>query len=96
MPILIRTAVSPQALSINAHEDGSGTERLIPFDLIPRIIPAAAWRHMEKGLVQRVTALNSAAQTVNTFIQQSSCPTGRYVRGRLRPNHRRWRLRPGR
>jgi uncharacterized circularly permuted ATP-grasp superfamily protein len=39
-------------------EDGSGTERLIPFDLIPRIIPAAEWRMMEKGLVQRVTALN--------------------------------------
>jgi uncharacterized circularly permuted ATP-grasp superfamily protein len=39
-------------------EDGSGTERLIPFDLIPRIIPAAEWAAMEKGLVQRVTALN--------------------------------------
>jgi uncharacterized circularly permuted ATP-grasp superfamily protein len=39
-------------------EDGAGTERLIPFDLIPRIIPAAEWRLMEQGLVQRVTALN--------------------------------------
>jgi uncharacterized circularly permuted ATP-grasp superfamily protein len=39
-------------------EDGSGTERLIPFDLIPRIIPAGEWASMEKGLVQRVTALN--------------------------------------
>jgi uncharacterized circularly permuted ATP-grasp superfamily protein len=39
-------------------EDGSGTERLIPFDLIPRIIPAHEWATMEKGLVQRVTALN--------------------------------------
>ena len=39
-------------------EDGSGTERLIPFDLIPRIIPATEWASMEKGLVQRVTALN--------------------------------------
>ncbi len=39
-------------------EDGSGTERLIPFDLIPRIIPAQEWGSMEKGLVQRVTALN--------------------------------------
>ena len=39
-------------------EDGSGTERLIPFDLIPRIIPAHEWSSMEKGLVQRVTALN--------------------------------------
>ena len=39
-------------------EDGAGTERLIPFDLIPRIIPAREWSSMEKGLVQRVTALN--------------------------------------
>ncbi|MEN9903782.1 MAG: hypothetical protein RLZZ555_347 [Pseudomonadota bacterium] len=39
-------------------EDGSGTERLIPFDLIPRVIPAKEWTQMEKGLEQRVTALN--------------------------------------
>jgi uncharacterized circularly permuted ATP-grasp superfamily protein len=38
--------------------DGVGTERLIPFDLIPRVIPAHEWQEMEKGLVQRVTALN--------------------------------------
>ncbi len=39
-------------------EQGAGTERLIPFDLIPRIIPAHEWASMERGLVQRVTALN--------------------------------------
>jgi uncharacterized circularly permuted ATP-grasp superfamily protein len=39
-------------------EEGAGTERLIPFDLIPRIIPAREWHSMEEGLVQRVTALN--------------------------------------
>jgi len=39
-------------------DDGSGTERLIPFDLIPRIIPAHEWTRMEAGLVQRVNALN--------------------------------------
>lgn len=38
--------------------DGSGTERLIPFDLIPRIIPAHEWRELERGLRQRVAALN--------------------------------------
>jgi uncharacterized circularly permuted ATP-grasp superfamily protein len=37
---------------------GEGTERLIPFDLIPRVIPAHEWREMEKGLRQRVLALN--------------------------------------
>jgi uncharacterized circularly permuted ATP-grasp superfamily protein len=39
-------------------EDGSGTERLIPFDLIPRVIPKLEWTAMEAGLRQRVTALN--------------------------------------
>ncbi|WP_395701489.1 circularly permuted type 2 ATP-grasp protein [Aquabacterium sp.] len=39
-------------------EDGSGTERLIPFDLIPRIIPADEWQRMQAGLAQRVNALN--------------------------------------
>ena len=38
--------------------DGSGTERLIPFDLIPRIIPHSEWDLLERGLTQRVTALN--------------------------------------
>jgi len=45
-------------------EDGAGTERLIPFDLIPRIIPASEWREMEKGLKQRVTALNRFIEDV--------------------------------
>jgi uncharacterized circularly permuted ATP-grasp superfamily protein len=39
-------------------DDGTGTERLIPFDVIPRIIPAAEWRTLEAGLRQRVKALN--------------------------------------
>jgi uncharacterized circularly permuted ATP-grasp superfamily protein len=39
-------------------EDGAGTERLIPFDLIPRVIPRQEWVDMEAGLRQRVTALN--------------------------------------
>ena len=39
-------------------EDGSGTERLIPFDLIPRVIPAHEWVEKEKGRRQRVVALN--------------------------------------
>ena len=39
-------------------ENGSGTERLIPFDLIPRVIPSHEWAELERGLRQRVTALN--------------------------------------
>ena len=39
-------------------EDGAGTERLIPFDVIPRIIPSDEWGRLQRGLTQRVTALN--------------------------------------
>jgi uncharacterized circularly permuted ATP-grasp superfamily protein len=39
-------------------DSGEGTERLIPFDLIPRVIPSDEWRSMQAGLAQRVTALN--------------------------------------
>ncbi|SDZ89888.1 circularly permuted type 2 ATP-grasp protein [Acidovorax soli] len=39
-------------------ESGAGSERLIPFDLIPRIIPEHEWTQVQRGLVQRVTALN--------------------------------------
>ncbi|HEX4974611.1 MAG TPA: circularly permuted type 2 ATP-grasp protein, partial [Pseudomonadales bacterium] len=35
------------------------TERLIPFDIVPRIISAQEWRHVEAGLRQRVKALNA-------------------------------------
>jgi uncharacterized circularly permuted ATP-grasp superfamily protein len=45
-------------ITFNVYGDEAGTERLIPFDLIPRILPAAEWATMEAGLRQRVTALN--------------------------------------
>lgn len=45
-------------ITFNVYGDEAGTERLIPFDLIPRILPAHEWRTLESGLKQRVTALN--------------------------------------
>src|SRR5579862_8002058 len=42
----------------DAHGAEQGAERLIPFDTIPRIIPIAEWTALEKGLKQRVDALN--------------------------------------
>jgi uncharacterized circularly permuted ATP-grasp superfamily protein len=45
-------------ITFAVYGDDQGTERLIPFDIIPRIIPAAEWRKLEAGLRQRVQALN--------------------------------------
>src|SRR3954447_2061060 len=39
-------------------EDGPGKDRPFPLDLIPRILPAAEWDHIERGLAQRIRALN--------------------------------------
>jgi uncharacterized circularly permuted ATP-grasp superfamily protein len=47
-----------QGITFNVYGDSQGMERIFPFDLIPRIIPACEWEHLEKGLVQRITALN--------------------------------------
>jgi len=47
-----------QGITCTVYNDGRGTERLFPFDLIPRIIPHSEWTHIERGLSQRVVALN--------------------------------------
>ena len=45
-------------ITFAVYGDDDGAERLIPFDLVPRIIPADEWQRLEAGLVQRVDALN--------------------------------------
>jgi uncharacterized circularly permuted ATP-grasp superfamily protein len=45
-------------ITFAVYGEDSGTERLIPFDIIPRIMPASEWALLEAGLRQRVTALN--------------------------------------
>ncbi len=47
-----------QGVTFNVYGDSQGTERIFPFDLVPRIIPAGEWERIEAGLVQRITALN--------------------------------------
>ncbi len=47
-----------QGITFNVYGDSAGTEKIFPFDLVPRIIPAKEWEHLERGLVQRITALN--------------------------------------
>src|SRR6266568_1400482 len=45
-------------ITFAVYGENGGTERLIPFDIIPRIIPASEWQTLERGLKQRVQALN--------------------------------------
>ena len=47
-----------RGVTFTVYHDNAGTERIFPFDLIPRVIPASEWKRIEAGLVQRLTALN--------------------------------------
>ncbi|MBL9154713.1 MAG: circularly permuted type 2 ATP-grasp protein [Verrucomicrobiales bacterium] len=47
-----------QGVTFTVYGDEQGTERIFPFDLIPRVIPDAEWRLVEQGLTQRIIALN--------------------------------------
>ena len=45
-------------ITFSVYGEESGNERLIPFDMVPRILPASEWRMLETGLRQRTHALN--------------------------------------
>lgn len=47
-----------QGITFTVYGAESSTERIIPTDLLPRIIPAAEWTTIEAGLIQRLRALN--------------------------------------
>lgn len=46
-------------ITFAVYGEATGTERLIPFDIVPHVIPAAQWDKISAGLTQRVTALNA-------------------------------------
>jgi len=55
---LAERAYLSQGITFTVYSGDEGTERIFPFDLIPRIVPASEWEHIERGLAQRLTALN--------------------------------------
>ena len=46
-------------ITFNVYGEDDAEERLIPFDMIPRIVSAAEWRKLSRGIEQRVSALNA-------------------------------------
>src|SRR5882672_9564289 len=46
-------------ITFAVYGEEAGTERLIPFDIVPRVVPAAEWELLAAGLRQRVRALNA-------------------------------------
>ncbi|RXK47566.1 circularly permuted type 2 ATP-grasp protein [Aquirufa rosea] len=51
-------ALMAMGITFNVYSENEGTERIMPVDIIPRIVNASDWANVEKGLVQRITALN--------------------------------------
>jgi uncharacterized circularly permuted ATP-grasp superfamily protein len=47
-----------QGITFTVYGREEGTEKIFPYDLIPRIITSAEWAKVERGLTQRITALN--------------------------------------
>jgi len=71
-------------ITFNVYGDTDGEERLIPFDMIPRIITAQEWRKLSRGIEQRVRALNAFLHDI--YHRQEIVRSGRLPARLLRDN----------
>ena len=71
-------------ITFAVYGEDTGTERLIPFDLVPRIIPRDDWALLERGLKQRVAALNAFLEDI--YHDQRILAEGRVPRERVLGN----------
>ena len=71
-------------ITFNVYGEDAGEERLIPFDMIPRIITAAEWRRLSRGIEQRVRAINAFLQDL--YHRQEIVRSGRLPVRLLRDN----------
>jgi uncharacterized circularly permuted ATP-grasp superfamily protein len=53
-----QNALFKLGVTFNVYGDNQGTERIFPFDIVPRIVSAQEWSWLEQGLKQRIHALN--------------------------------------
>jgi uncharacterized circularly permuted ATP-grasp superfamily protein len=55
---LVNSVLLQRGVTFTVYSDSRGTERILPFDLIPRIVPGSEWALLKRGIAQRVRALN--------------------------------------
>jgi len=73
-------------ITFNVYGAAAGTERLIPFDIVPRIIAANEWRKLEQGLFQRVRALQMFLHDIyhdQNIIRAGIIPASHILRNEL-------------
>ncbi|WP_306548885.1 circularly permuted type 2 ATP-grasp protein [Desulfobulbus sp.] len=58
------TLLLKMGITFNVYGRDEGTEKIFPFDIIPRIVPASDWQQIESGLKQRIFALNEFLQDI--------------------------------
>jgi uncharacterized circularly permuted ATP-grasp superfamily protein len=68
-------------ITFAVHGESAGRERLIPFDIIPHVIPGATWERLAAGLRQRVRALNLFLHDI--YHAQEILRAGRVPRSRI-------------
>ena len=56
---LVNSVLLQRGVTFTVYSDSRGTERILPFDLIPRIVPGGEWSLIKRGIAQRVLALNA-------------------------------------
>jgi uncharacterized circularly permuted ATP-grasp superfamily protein len=56
---LAEIALLNQGVTFSVYADSRGTEKIFPFCLVPRLIAAAEWTRLERGLAQRIAALSA-------------------------------------
>jgi len=64
-------------ITFAVYPDAQGTEKVFPFDIIPRVIEAATWRRLEAGLKQRLRALDLFLEDVygrKLILEQGAIP----------------------
>jgi len=71
-------------ITFNVYGEDAGEERLIPFDMIPRIITASEWRKLSRGIEQRVRALNAFLHDI--YHRQEIVRAGRFPARLLQNN----------
>lgn len=73
-------------ITFAVYGEEAGAERLIPFDMLPHIIPGQEWRALERGLRQRVKALNAFLHDVyhgQEILRAGKIPAERVLNNRL-------------
>lgn len=97
----IDRALLRMGITFTVYGDESGTEKIFPFDLIPRIVQAFEWRHIEAGLKQRIRALNCFIDDIyhdQNIIKEGIIPREMLEKAKsfrpqcvsLKPPHRIW------